>query len=254
MKEIGRIKWFGGYSRGKGKLNDFGYILRKNKPDLYFNRAHIRCKINELTNNKLVSFEIGMNFKNNMEQGFKVKVVKSQDKDLIFNEEVFKDLTIEEQMLFLDDYEENDVLKLWQYMSFKLKTLLIFKVAAGKFKTSILENLLEENKFIRALIILAWIKDNINEKSAIYEKAEVLLSIYNKEISSSQDKIEELKFAFPCEKGYKVDINRNWSKWTVLEFLQSVNGDNIAEDIENGNKELIELVRCINGYIKISNR
>lgn len=251
MKEVGKIKWFGGYNPNSGKLNDYGYIIRKNKPDLYFNRSHIRCKAKELTKGKAVSFETGVNFKNNMEQGFKVKPLENDDKEFIFKEEVFQYLTSEEKMKLAADYEENSIISLWQYMDLTLKIRLLFKINAEDMDTSILEKLQEENKFIRALIIIAWIKNNQDKKDITYEKAEVLLSVYLKEISNKKGKLEELKSIFPKNREYKVDIKRDWTKWTILEFLQNCNNTNIAVDIEDGNKELINLVTCINEYIKM---
>jgi hypothetical protein len=251
MKEVGIIKWFGGYSPNNGKLNDYGYIIRKNKADLYFNRSHIRCKVKELVKGTAVSFETGMNFKNNMEQAFKVKPLKNEDKEFVFNEEVFLYLSSEEKMKFISDYEEKYIANLWRYMDLKLKIILLFKISSENMDTSILEKLIEENKFIRAMIIITWIKNNADKKSIIYEKAKVLLSIYRKEVLDDEEKLKELKFAFPQNREYKVDTSKDFTEWTTLELLQNSNITNIVDDIESGDKELINLVRGINEYMKL---
>lgn len=57
-REIGRIKWFGGYDYKRNKENDYGYIERIGESDLYINKKHVTCSSTKLVEGVLVTFEI----------------------------------------------------------------------------------------------------------------------------------------------------------------------------------------------------
>ncbi len=38
MREIGKVKWFGGYNAKTERENNFGFLARREKPDLYIHR------------------------------------------------------------------------------------------------------------------------------------------------------------------------------------------------------------------------
>lgn len=245
MREVGIVKWFGGYNPSTHKLIDYGYIIRKNKPDLYFNRSHLRCKIKELYKETALSFEVGMNFKNNMEQAFKVKLLKNENFEFIVKEEAFSCLNSQEKLKFIDDFNNENIVKLWRYMELKLKIVLLFRISSESINTEVLERVIEKDKFIRAIILIVWIKNNKDKKSMVYDRASVLLSSYLNEISTSKEEFKKLGFIFPQGKNYKVDITKHWSEWTVFDLLQNCNDTNIAEDVDEHNDELIKILTCL---------
>lgn len=245
MREVGIVKWFGGYNPSTHKLNDYGYIIRKNKPDLYFNRSHLRCKVKVITPEAAVSFEIGINFKNNMEQAFKVKLLRNENLEFIMLSDAFHYLNSEEKFKFLNDFNEEDIVKIWVNLEFKLKILLLFRISSENLNTEVLEKFIEKDKFIRAIILIVWIKNHRDKKTIVYDKASVLLSFYFKKILDGEEEAEKLRFIFPQNKNYKVDINKAWSEWTVFDLVQDCNDTNIAEDMDAGNHELIKIVTCL---------
>lgn len=245
MREVGTVKWFGGFNPKTHRLNDYGYIIRKNRSDLYFNRSHLRCKVKALAVGIAVSFELGVNFKNNMEQAFKVKLLKNEDLEYIIKEEAFSSLNSEEKLKFLNDFNEDNIIELWQYMQFKLKILLLFRISSENININILEKILEKDKFVRAIILIVWVKKNMDKKNMAYEKASVLLSLYHKELVDGHEESKKLGFLFPKVKNFKVDITKRWSEWTVFDFIQNCNETNIAEDMNNGNKQLIKIITCL---------
>ena len=245
MREVGTIKWFGGFNPKTHRLNDYGYIIRKNKPDLYFNRSHLRCKIKVLAPEVAVSFEIGINFKNNMEQAFKVKLLKNEELEFIIKKGAFSSLNSQEKLKFLNEFNDENIMVIWEHIEFKLKILLLFRIAAENISAEVLEKVIEKDKFVRAIILIVWIKNNMDKKSMAYEKASVLLSFYLKEILDGEEKIEKLRFIFPQSKDYKVDIEKDWSEWTVFDFLQKCNETNIAEDMDAHCYGLIKIVTCL---------
>ncbi|WP_051624318.1 hypothetical protein [Clostridium akagii] len=245
MREVGIVKWFGGYNPSTHKLNDYGYIIRKNKPDLYFNRSHLRCKVKVLKPEAAVSFEIGINFKNNMEQAFKVKLLRNENLEFIIQSDTFHYLKSEEKLKFLNDFNEEDIEKIWVNLELKLKILLLFRISSENLNTEVLEKFIEKDKFIRAIILIVWIKNHRDKKTIVYDKASVLLSFYLKKILDGEEEAEKLRFIFPQNKNYKVDINKAWSEWTVFDLVQDCNDTNIAEDMDAGNHELIKIVTCL---------
>ncbi len=245
MREVGIVKWFGGYNPKTHQLIDYGYIIRKNKPDLYFNRSHLRCKVKSLTPETAVSFEIAINFKNNMEQAFKVKLLKNETLDFIIKEEAFSYLNSEEKLKFLNYLNEENIMDLWEYMEFKLKILTLFRISSENISTEVLEKVMERDKFVRVIILIVWSKNNKDKKSMAYDKASLLLSLYIKEILDGEEELEKLRFIFPQNPNYKVDITKHWTEWTVFDFLQDCNYINIAEDVDTGNHELIKIVTCL---------
>ncbi|MEH2391538.1 MAG: hypothetical protein V7K21_07600 [Nostoc sp.] len=57
MREIGFIKWFGGYDRQRGRENDFGYIGCEGRPkDITVYREEVHCSESSLIEGILVTF------------------------------------------------------------------------------------------------------------------------------------------------------------------------------------------------------
>ncbi|AJA47721.1 hypothetical protein CPAST_c16460 [Clostridium pasteurianum DSM 525 = ATCC 6013] len=307
MREVGIIKWFGGFNPKIHKLNDFGYILRENQPDLYVNRNHLHCKAKLLTPGTAVSFEVGVNYKNNMEQAFKVKLLKSEndillikkcvfsnkeeyyvplmakffqigyssDIELVFpkvmnlnkeeqkkiidsmdlnlkmRKDIFKFLDIEEQIDMLLQLTLNDFIDKWENLSLTTKIFLIYRLCHDKYDLTILEKTREKNLFIRALIIIAWVSNNQDKKSITYKKACEYMYKYSSELSHTDSDYEELKIIFPIGKyNFKVDINKPWYQWSILEFIQYCNCTSILEDMDRGDKAVIMLITALNSFMK----
>lgn len=307
MREVGIIKWFGGFNPRIHKLNDFGYILRDNQPDLYVNRNHLHCKAKLLIPGTVVSFEIGVNYKNNMEQALKVKLLKNEkeknlvktcvfssrreyymplivnffkeaddsdievlfpkilnlDKeekrrildsmDMEFKERdnVFKFLDIEEKINILFCLEENKLFKKWGNLDLKVKIFFIYRLCSENKVMGLIERLKEKDLFIRAMLIIAWVKCNKDKKYAAYKKACELIYKYSADTGYEDSNYEDLKIILPKKSDdFKVDISKSWKNWSILEFIQYCNGTNILEDIDRGNRAVIILVSTINNFMK----
>lgn len=80
MREIGIVKWFGGYNRQIGQENDFGYIQRENKPDIKVYRAQVRCSESDLQEGVFVTFEVGINPRNGREVAHNLRLYKEVGK------------------------------------------------------------------------------------------------------------------------------------------------------------------------------
>lgn len=307
MREVGIIKWFGGFNPKINKLNDFGYILRDNEPDLYVNRNHLHCKPKLLTPGTAVSFELGINYKNNMEQAFKVKLLKNEDDKIIIKkcafsnrkeyymlaitklfdigdysdielifpkiislpkEEkreiinymptylklkkgIFNFLDIEEQTNILLQMEESDLIKKWNDLLFNTKIFLIYRFVIVREYIGVFNKIYETNLFVQALILIANAKEHYQEKGIMYKRASEYIYKYSSEISYKDKDYEILKDIFPVGKdNFKVDINKVWNNWTVLEFIQYCNCTDILQDINSGNKSVIMLITAINSFMK----
>lgn len=63
MREIGSIKWFGGYDRINDRQMNYGFISREGHEDLYIHQRQVRCDSTLLTPRVAVSFivEVGRN-------------------------------------------------------------------------------------------------------------------------------------------------------------------------------------------------
>jgi len=92
VREIGIIKWFGGYNAGKGRDNDYGFVATEGKPDLYVHRSECRCQEDYLIEGTPISFEIGMNHMTNKEQAKDVLLLSDDtDADVIARAARMKD-------------------------------------------------------------------------------------------------------------------------------------------------------------------
>lgn len=307
MREVGIIKWFGGFNPSIHKLNDFGYIIRDNQPDLYVNRNHLYCKAKLLAPGTGVSFEVGINYKNNMEQALKVKLLKNEkeqmlvkrcvfsnrkeyfmpliadfikeadlsdilvllpkilsmdkqekrkviaaiDLELKLREDIFKFLDIEEKINILFEMGENKLLNKWNDLQLNVKIFFLYRLCEENRDISIVEKITEKNLFIRAMIIIAWVKYNEDKKDVAYKKACEFIYKYSTDINGEKSNYEELKLIFPIDDSdFKVDVNKPWTSWSIFEFIQCCNCTSVLEDMEKGDKAVIMLVSAINGFMK----
>ena len=307
MREIGIIKWFGGFNPRIQKLNDFGYILRDNQPDLYVNKNHLHCKAKLLAPGTAVSFEVGVNYKNNMEQALKVKLLKNEKEEILIKKcvfsnrkeyymplivsffkeadssdiavlfpkilsldkeekekilssmdlelkerkDIFKLLDIEEKINILFQMEENKLVSQWNNLGLTSKIFFLYRLCEENRNISIVEKITEKNLFIRSMLIIAWVKYNQDKKDVAYKKACEFIYKYNSDIKYEDSNYEELKFIFPIgNNNFKVDLNKPWMSWSILEFIQCCNCTSILEDIDKGNKSVIILVSAINSLMK----
>lgn len=256
MRQAGIIKWFGGFNPNTHKLNDYGYIIRENESDLYINRVHLRCKTNLLKKGTPVSFDVGVNYKNNMPQAFKLKLLKNEKEEVLIrecalsNKEEYYAPVMEN---FVNKIIENDIANLideWENLNFRLKLRILFKMCCENIDPSVLEDLREENKFIRAAIIMVWLKDKKGEKSVPYKKASELFANYFQDLKMGNKEIDQLCSIIPKEKNYKVDVNKKWIDWSIFEFLQLCCGGDIAKCIEENDKNIIAIICRVNEIIK----
>ncbi len=57
-RQIGKIKWFGGFNKKTGHENHFGFISRNDRKDLYVHRRDVRCSVAKLDEGIPVTFEL----------------------------------------------------------------------------------------------------------------------------------------------------------------------------------------------------
>ncbi|MBD2439315.1 hypothetical protein [Nostoc sp. FACHB-110] len=75
MREIGFIKWYGGYDHQRNRENDFGYIGREGKlDDVKVYREEVCCSESDLKESILVTFETTINPTNNKLYAKKLKL------------------------------------------------------------------------------------------------------------------------------------------------------------------------------------
>lgn len=82
LKEIGIVKWFGGYDSKKSKENDFGFIDQfpySTTNDIYIHKSQVNGLENQLKQGVVVTFYRRRNFRNNKDEAFDVKLLSSQD-------------------------------------------------------------------------------------------------------------------------------------------------------------------------------
>lgn len=76
MRQIGKIKWFGGENY-HGEKQRYGFISRHQAPDLYVHKNQLLCSENQLRENVVVTFEIGLH--KNKEQAQKVTLINLEE-------------------------------------------------------------------------------------------------------------------------------------------------------------------------------
>jgi cold shock CspA family protein len=240
MREPGTIKWFGGFNPKKKILNDYGYIIRHNKPDLYVNKNHLQCKIKPLVPGTSVTFEVGLNYKNGSEQAVKVKLLENEKDELIIKQCIHSDIKqyfSPALSQFLKYAGEVQIIDLWNNLKNEFKVLLLFKICSEHKDLSLVEKFKEKNKFIRAMLIIVWTKNNGDKKQIAYEKAYKLICEYKQEVTEDEFKIFPLKE----KNNYKIDTNKKWSQWTILELLQYCSGIDILDEINEENETIVKL-------------
>lgn len=218
MREVGKIKWFGGFNPKLHKLIDYGYITRENKPDLYVNKNHLHCKVKALQPETFVTFEIGLNYKNGMEQALKVKLLKNES--------------------------EEELITLWDKLDNTAKVQSLYRLCSENTNLIIVEKLRETDILIRALLIIAWVKNNQDKKKAAYVKIYELFLKYKEKINNKEQEKEILNYIVPKEENYKIDMTKPWCQWSILEYLQCCNENSIYDENED-NKEVAKLVALI---------
>lgn len=255
-RQLGIIKWFGGYNPKSKKYNDFGFITKENNEDLYFNKKHIHCNIRELTKETVVSFEEGINFKNNMPQGLKIKLIKDE-KDINLLEQLvegsyFNFVDILDRIDLLCKIDDYIVAKNWNNFALEVKILFLYKLCKEDLEFNYIEEINEKNKIVRAMLLLLWVKRNAVNKNKAFEKANCLLEEYKVELDSLDNKENILKLIIPTSEKGIVNLLKPIESWSILEFIQGCNGKAILDELDSGlNSELAKLVFTISSYTKI---
>lgn len=76
MRQIGKVKWFGG-ENSLGKKQLYGFILRRQAPDMYVHKKQLLCSEDQLRENVVVTFEIGNH--RNKEEAQKVTLLSLEE-------------------------------------------------------------------------------------------------------------------------------------------------------------------------------
>ncbi|WP_329603965.1 glutamate ligase domain-containing protein [Clostridium hydrogenum] len=255
-REVGIIKWFGGYNPKIKKFNDFGFIVRKDKEDLYFNKNHIHCNVRELVQGRAVSFEEGVNFKNGRLQAMKVKLAKNESDINVLKscikEEMFKNIDIYDKLEMLWKLDYNTIVKDWNEFSPGLKVLYLYRICKEDRDFSIIENINEKNKIIRAMLLLIWGKYNSSQKNMAFEKALKLMNEYKSQIiDDNNEKKEIINYIIPSDKKGVVDVLKPLNEWSILELIESCNGESILRELNKGDLPVVKLIYMVNSYTKI---
>ncbi|MEH1834088.1 MAG: hypothetical protein V7L29_18955 [Nostoc sp.] len=98
-REVGKVKWYGGFNSKTGRPNDYGFISHMtNSEDLYFNKRDMKCSENSLKQDAIVSFYLKTVNNKNCNINY-----QSFDINLIQNEEdldVIKTCALSNQVIF----------------------------------------------------------------------------------------------------------------------------------------------------------
>lgn len=78
MVEVGKMKWFGGYNSKTGRENNYGFIARRGKSDLYVHKIQLRCQPSDLVAGTPVKFDIGLNPRNSREEAKNLQLLQLQ--------------------------------------------------------------------------------------------------------------------------------------------------------------------------------
>lgn len=84
FKEVGKIKWFGGFNNQTGQINDYGFVECQGKGDIWVHRTEIYCSESDLKEGTLVKFELRI-----YGNGYRasnlhlLNLIKEEDSDII---------------------------------------------------------------------------------------------------------------------------------------------------------------------------
>lgn len=256
MREVGKIKWFGGFNPKIQKLIDYGYIERENMPDLYVNKNHLHCKIKELQPGVIVTFEVGVNFKNNREQALKVNLLENEKEESLIeyiysgNGEFYKSLSMQQKVLLASKLGDDNLAELWSKLASIEKIFLLFKLTEEERALSALvERLPEKDMLIRALLMIAWLKWNEDKKDIAFQKVYQLISKFIVHIKDDKEKQEVVKQIVPGIGKYLVNRDKPYYEWTILEFLEYYNGRSLENEINEENRVIIRIISLIRQLI-----
>jgi Zn ribbon nucleic-acid-binding protein len=85
MREIGIVKWFGGYNSKTGRNNDYGFVTREGKPEIYVHRTQINCPETALREGTPVIFEVNVNAQNGQEQAIRLCLLAEETDREVLN-------------------------------------------------------------------------------------------------------------------------------------------------------------------------
>lgn len=260
MREVGKVKWFGGFNPKIHKLNDYGYIIRDGKPDLYVNKNHLHCRVKKLQSGVVVTFEVGVNYKNGREQALKVKLLEDEKEDIIkefiySNEgQVYKSLIAYQKVKLASKLGDDNLAELWCKLENIEKIFLLFKLSEEKrtLKT-LVEKLQEKHLLIRALLIIAWTEDNQDKKEIAYEKVFELMSKYLIHISEDKQELKTAKQILPDAEKFEAGISKQWYEWNILNYLEYYNGHSLKDGTDEENNVITRIVSVIKNMTCVVN-
>lgn len=255
-RDIGIIKWFGGYNPVIKKFNDFGFIMRNGKEDIYFNRNHIHCNVGELAKGRAVSFEEGLNYKNKREQAIKVNLLRYEDDIELLKKcvksEMFSSIELYDRLEILWRFEWDFIQENWDSFDVILKITYLYRLCRENKEFPIIEKISEKNRLIRAMLLLLWSKFNDGEKAIVLKKATRLIEEYKDEIIGDKNERRKiLELIIPTREKGIIDTLKPLRFWSMMEFVEGCSEKSIARELENPRSPLIEIAYVINSYTKI---
>lgn len=257
-RNIGIIKWFGGYNPSIEKFNDFGFIEREGKEDIYFNKSHIHCNVSDLIRGRAVSFEEGLNYKNRRSQAIKVNLLKDENSiellERCVKSEIFSSVELYDKLDILWRLDWNFIAENWDDFSVILKIIYLYRLCKEDKEFPIIETINEKNKLIRAMLLLIWSKFIDSEKEVVLKKSAKLIEEYRDEITQNKaEKREILSFIIPTREKGIIDVLKPLRYWSMMEFIEGCSGKSIARELEKAQVEspLIKIIYDVNSYTKI---
>lgn len=257
-RDIGIIKWFGGYNPVIKKFNDFGFISREGKDDIYFNKSHIHCNVSDLIRGRAVSFEEGLNYKNKRTQAIKVNLLRDENNIDLLKEcvkgKIFSYVEIYDKLDILWRFDWSFIAENWDSLDITLKVVYLYRLCKENVEFPIIEAINEKNKLIRAMLLLLWSKFNDSEKEVVLKKATKLIEEYRDELIENKDtQMEIISFIIPAKEKGIIDVVKPLRYWSMMEFIESCSGESIAKELEKAQSEspLIRITYAVNSYTKI---
>lgn len=257
-RDIGIIKWFGGYNPVIKKFNDFGFISREGKDDIYFNKSHIHCNVSDLIRGRAVSFEEGLNYKNKRPQAIKVNLLRDENNiDLLkkcVKGKIFSSVEVYDKLDILWRFDWNFITDNWGDLELTVKIIYLYRLCKEDREFPIIEAINEKNKLIRAMLLLLWSKFNDSEKEIVLKKAAKLIEEYRDELAQNKDtKMEIINFIIPAREKGIIDVIKPLRYWSMMEFIEGCIGRSIAKELEKAKVEspLIRIIYAVNSYTKI---
>ncbi|MDP4144304.1 MAG: hypothetical protein Q8936_07445 [Bacillota bacterium] len=254
MRQLGTIKWFMCELSEKQKWQqDYDGVInvKDSKLELFFSRKHVLCNESELLPGTYVTFKVGADSINCNKEALEVKLLKDeQDRNIL---EYCSVLDYKSMIDIAFQVRDKNLKNLWKCMKKECKILFLYKASRYDLKSNIIENLSENDKLIRSMLLILWAKDNQPNKEIIFKKSLELLNEYIAILDYEKEK-EVLELILPKEEKRALSASVQWYEWNLFQFIEASNKNPLIDELEDESKYVSKLTLLVNELIKIKEK